>query len=37
VVAVFSETPPPRRIFPVPPPKRQLQSQIGKRKFPVVP
>jgi hypothetical protein len=34
VVAVYSEAPPSKRIFPVPPPKRQLQSQIGKRKFP---
>lgn len=26
----------PKRVFPVPPPQRQLQSQPGKRKFPIV-
>jgi hypothetical protein len=36
VIGVYSETLPSRRVFPVPPFERQLQSQIGKRKFPVV-
>ncbi len=36
LVTLYSDIPPGHRVFPIPPSQRSLQSQIGKRKFPIV-